>query len=133
MFGYVVEALRLRREAGVEPFTVLSCDNVRGNGHLAKRMVLAYARRRDEQTHTEPLADWIEQNVAFPNCMVDRITPVTSDEDRAMIAEDYGIEDAWPVVSEDFIQWVLEDDFPSGRPAFEETGVQMVADVEPMS
>ena len=131
MFGYVVEALRLRREAGVEPFTVLSCDNVRGNGHLAKRMVLAYTRRRDEQTHTEPLADWIEQNVAFPNCMVDRITPVTSDEDRAMIAEDYGIEDAWPVVSEDFIQWVLEDDFPSGRPAFEETGVQMVADVEP--
>ena len=131
MFGYVVEALRRRREAGVGPFTVLSCDNVRGNGHLAKEMVLAFTRRKDEQAHAEPLAGWIEQNVAFPNCMVDRITPVTAEEDRAMVAEDYGIEDAWPVVSEDFIQWVLEDDFPAGRPVFEEVGVQMVQDVEP--
>ena len=85
----------------------------------------------EELAHAEPLAGWIEQNVAFPNCMVDRITPVTAEEDRAMVAEDYGIEDAWPVVSEDFIQWVLEDDFPAGRPAFEEVGVQMVQDVEP--
>ncbi|MGO2585235.1 MAG: mannitol dehydrogenase family protein [Brachybacterium tyrofermentans] len=133
MFGYVVEALRRRREAGTEPFTVMSCDNVRGNGDLAKRMILAYARRRDENgLHGEAtVGDWIESHVAFPNCMVDRITPVTAPEDIEMISEDYGIEDAWPVVSEDFVQWVLEDEFPAGRPAYEEVGVQMVEDVEP--
>lgn len=126
MFGYVTEALRRRREAGTAPFTVLSCDNVRGNGDLAKRMMLAYAERKDPE-----LARWIEAHVAFPNSMVDRITPVTSEEDRAMVAQDYGIADAWPVVSEDFLQWVVEDEFPAGRPAFEEVGVQMVSDVEP--
>lgn len=126
MFGYIVEALRRRREAGAMPFTVLSCDNIRGNGDLAKRMILAFAQLRDAE-----LAQWIAENVAFPNCMVDRITPVTSQEDRAMVAQDYGVEDAWPVVSEDFLQWVLEDRFPAGRPAFEEVGVQMVDDVEP--
>lgn len=126
MFGYVVEALRRRREAGVGPFTVLSCDNVRGNGDLAKRMITAYAGRKDAE-----LSEWIQREVAFPNCMVDRITPVTSEEDREMIAREYGVDDAWPVVSEDFLQWVLEDDFPAGRPAFEEAGVQMVDDVEP--
>jgi len=133
MFGYVVEALRRRREAGTAPFTVMSCDNVRGNGDLAKRMILAYARRRDEKgLHGDaPIADWIESDVAFPNCMVDRITPVTAPEDIEMIASDYAIDDAWPVVSEDFVQWVLEDEFPTGRPAYEEVGVQMVEDVEP--
>ncbi|MGO1481926.1 mannitol dehydrogenase family protein [Brachybacterium sp. AOP42-C2-15] len=133
MFGFVVEALRRRREAGTAPFTVMSCDNVRGNGDLAKRMILAYARRRDENgLHGDaPIADWLESEVAFPNCMVDRITPVTAPEDIEMIASDYGIEDAWPVVSEDFVQWVLEDHFPAGRPAYEEVGVQMVEDVEP--
>ena len=133
MFGYVVEALRRRRGAGTPPFTVMSCDNVRGNGDLAKRMMLAYARRRDENgLHDDaPMALWIEQEVAFPNCMVDRITPVTAPEDIEMIADDYGIDDAAPVVSEDFVQWVLEDEFPAGRPAYEEVGVQMVEDVEP--
>lgn len=131
MFGYVVEALRRRREAGVVPFTVMSCDNVRGNGDLARRMVLAYTRRKDGLVHGQALAGWIEEQVAFPNSMVDRITPVTSEEDRAMVARDYGVHDAWPVVSEDFIQWVLEDRFPAGRPAFEQVGVQMVDDVEP--
>ena len=133
MFGYVVEALRRRRETGTAPFTVMSCDNVRGNGDLAKRMILAYARRRDENgLHGDaPIADWLESDVAFPNCMVDRITPVTAPGDIEMISADYGIDDAWPVVSEDFVQWVLEDDFPGGRPAYEEVGVQMVEDVEP--
>ena len=133
MFGLVVEALRRRREAGTAPFTVMSCDNVRGNGDLARRMILAYARRRDENgLHAgAPIADWIESEVAFPNSMVDRITPVTAPEDIEMVAAEYGIDDAWPVVSEDFVQWVLEDDFPSGRPAYEEVGVQMVEDVEP--
>ncbi|WP_422115776.1 mannitol dehydrogenase family protein [Brachybacterium sp. UNK5269] len=133
MFGFVVEALRRRREQGTAPFTVMSCDNVRGNGDLAKRMILAYARRRDEKgLHGDaPIADWIDAEVAFPNCMVDRITPVTAPEDIEMVRTDYGIEDAWPVVSEDFVQWVLEDEFPAGRPAYEEVGVQMVEDVEP--
>lgn len=131
MFGYVVEALRRRRAAGIPPFTVMSCDNVQGNGDLARRMILAYARGKDELVHATALAGWIEEQVAFPNCMVDRITPVTSDEDRQMVAREYGVEDAWPVVSEDFIQWVLEDRFPAGRPAFEQVGVQMVEDVEP--
>ncbi|MGQ7786237.1 mannitol dehydrogenase family protein [Nesterenkonia sp. PF2B19] len=126
LFGFIVEALRRRREAGAEPFTVLSCDNIRGNGDLAQRMILAFARLRDAD-----LAAWIEAHVAFPNCMVDRITPVTTEADRAMVAEDFGVDDAWPVVSEDFLQWVLEDRFPAGRPAFEEAGVQMVDDVEP--
>ncbi|MGO2559606.1 mannitol dehydrogenase family protein [Brachybacterium sp.] len=133
MFGYVVEALRRRRESGTAPFTVMSCDNVRGNGDLAKRMILAYARRRDEHgLHGgTPIAEWIENDVAFPNCMVDRITPVTAPADIEMVSSDYGIEDDWPVVAEDFVQWVLEDDFPAGRPAYEEVGVQMVEDVEP--
>jgi len=126
MFGYVIEALRRRRETGEQPFTVLSCDNVRGNGDLARRMLLAYAQRKDPQ-----LAEWIAEQVAFPNCMVDRITPVTADADRTMVGESFGVQDAWPVVSEDFIQWVLEDRFPAGRPAFERVGVQMVEDVEP--
>lgn len=131
MFGFLVEALRRRRAAGTAPFTVLSCDNVRGNGELAKRMLLAYARIKDRSAHAEPMADWIRDSVAFPNTMVDRITPVTAEEDRAMVREGYGIDDAWPVVCEDFLQWVIEDDFPAGRPAFEEAGAQLVAEVEP--
>ena len=131
MFGFVVEALRRRRAAGVPPFTVLSCDNVQGNGALAQRMVLAYAELRDRRTPEDPLAEWISAEVAFPNTMVDRITPMTSDEDRAMVGADYGVEDSWPVVSEDFLQWVIEDHFPAGRPAFEEAGAQLVDDVEP--
>jgi len=133
MFGYVVEALRRRREAGTAPFTVMSCDNVRGNGDLAGRMILAYARRRDDNgLHGDvPIGDFIEAEVAFPNCMVDRITPVTAPADIEMVKGEYGIDDAWPVVAEDFVQWVLEDNFPTGRPAWEEVGVQMVEDVEP--
>jgi mannitol 2-dehydrogenase len=133
MFGFVVEALRRRREAGTPPFTLMSCDNVRGNGDLAKRMILAFAQLRDEGgLHGDaPMAPWIDENVAFPNCMVDRITPVTAESDIEMISREYDVQDAWPVVSEDFVQWVLEDSFPLGRPAWEEVGVQMVEDVEP--
>ncbi|PWH06316.1 mannitol dehydrogenase [Brachybacterium endophyticum] len=133
MFGFVVEALRRRRAAGAPPFTVMSCDNVRGNGDLAQRMILEYARLRDQAgLHgSEPMAPWIEEHVAFPNCMVDRITPVTAEDDIEMVAREYGVQDAWPVVSEDFVQWVLEDGFPQGRPAYEQVGVQMVEDVEP--
>jgi mannitol 2-dehydrogenase len=126
VFGLVVEALARRRARAVAPFTVLSCDNIQGNGDVARRQFGAYAALRDRE-----LAAWIEAEVAFPNCMVDRITPVTSEEDRALLAERYGVADRWPVVCEPFTQWVLEDSFPAGRPPFENAGVQLVSDVEP--
>ncbi len=126
VFGLVTEALVRRRERGLQPFTVMSCDNIQGNGEVAREVFTAFAGLRDPG-----LGAWMQENVAFPNSMVDRITPVTTDEDRDMVAEDFGIQDAWPVVSEDFEQWVLQDDFPLGRPSFEDAGVQLVADVEP--
>lgn len=126
VFGYVIEALRRRRDAGVLPFTVQSCDNISENGHVAKRMFGAFARFVDPE-----LADWIDAHVAFPNAMVDRITPATTDEDRADLGEDTGLQDAWPVVAEPFFQWVLEDTFTSGRPPYELAGVQVVEDVRP--
>ena len=125
-FGFIVEALRRRREAGVPPFTVMSCDNIPGNGHVARKMIAAFARLKDPST-----ADFLENEVRFPNCMVDRITPVTADADRAALAERFGIEDGWPVVCEPFTQWVLEDDFGGVRPPYEDVGVQIVEDVEP--
>ena len=126
IFGFLTEALRRRRSAGIAPFTVMSCDNIQGNGHLAKRMVVAFASRVDPE-----LAHWINAEVAFPNSMVDRITPVTTPEAVVEAGETLGLDDAWPVVAETFFQWVLEDNFPAGRPPFEKAGVQMVADVEP--
>ena len=125
-FGLVVEALARRRARGSAPFTVMSCDNIQGNGHVAQRMFTAFARLRDPE-----LGQWISDNVSFPNSMVDRITPATTDEDRAQVADRYGVLDGWPVVCEPFTQWVLEDAFPLGRPPVEQVGVQVVADVEP--
>ncbi|WP_372698962.1 mannitol dehydrogenase family protein [Arthrobacter sp. JSM 101049] len=125
-FGFVTEALRRRRAAGTAPFTIMSCDNIQGNGHLAARVFTAFATLKDPE-----LGAWMTGNVAFPNCMVDRITPVTTDADRASIAAEYGVEDEWPVVCEDFVQWVLEDNFPTGRPDWGSVGVQLVDDVEP--
>jgi mannitol 2-dehydrogenase len=125
-FGFVTEALRRRRERGVPPFTVLSCDNIQGNGDVAKSMFLAFAQLKDAN-----LATWIKEQVAFPNSMVDRITPVTSDEDIAEAADKLGLRDTWPVVAEPFFQWVIEDHFTMGRPNFDEVGAQFVEDVEP--
>jgi mannitol 2-dehydrogenase len=125
-FGLVAEALRRRRERGVPAFTVMSCDNIQENGAVAKRAFTTFARALDPE-----LADWIEQESHFPNSMVDRITPVTTDEDRAQIKEQFGVDDGWPVVAEPFFQWVLEDAFVDGRPPVEEAGVQVVDDVEP--
>lgn len=124
-FGFLTEALRRRRAAGTPPFTVMSCDNLPGNGHVVRGTLVAFARLLDAE-----LADWIDQQVAFPNCMVDRITPVTSPEDIDKVA-DLGITDRWPVVCEPFTQWVIEDEFPSGRPEFERVGAQVVPDVVP--
>ncbi|MDR1934310.1 MAG: mannitol dehydrogenase family protein [Candidatus Accumulibacter sp.] len=111
ILGLIVYALRNRRAAGLPPFTVLSCDNLPNNGKLARAAVLAFARELDAE-----LAAWIEAEVRFPCTMVDRITPATTDADRAHAAERLGMEDAWPVVTEQFAQWVIEDDFSMGRP-----------------
>jgi len=126
VFGLVCAGLRLRRERGITPFTVMSCDNIQGNGHVAERMFSAYARALDPE-----FAMWMNDHVPFPNSMVDRITPSTTDADRADVATSYGIEDGWPVVCEDFCQWVLEDKFADGRPPYEDAGVQVVKDVAP--
>ena len=125
-FGLITEALVRRRSRGIDPFTVMSCDNIQGNGHMAQEVFTAFARRRDSE-----LGEWVASNVRFPNSMVDRITPVTTDEDRAQVRERFAIEDAWPVVCEPFTQWALEDNFSAGRPPLEEVGVQVVADVLP--
>jgi mannitol 2-dehydrogenase len=126
VFAYIVEALRRRRAAGMEPFTVLSCDNLQGNGEIARQTVTSFARLLDEE-----LGAWIDTNVSFPNCMVDRITPGTTDADVAAISESFDIEDAWPVPAEPFTQWIVQDHFPTGRPALERVGVQFVEDVKP--
>ncbi|WP_432974851.1 mannitol dehydrogenase family protein [Dactylosporangium sp. CA-233914] len=126
VFGIIVAGLRLRRERGIEPFTVMSCDNIEGNGDVTRGSIVAFARLLDPD-----LAEWIERTVRFPNSMVDRITPVTTPEDRNMVAERFGVRDAWPVICEDFVQWALEDDFSQGRPPWEAVGVQMVEDVRP--
>jgi mannitol 2-dehydrogenase len=125
-FGFVTEALRRRRERGLAPFTVMSCDNLQGNGHLSRRAFTAFARLRDPE-----LGEWVEREVRFPNSMVDRITPQTTDDDRAEVRERFGIDDRWPVMCEPFTQWVLEDAFSLGRPPYEDAGVQVVDDVEP--
>ncbi|MGY1750256.1 mannitol dehydrogenase family protein [Modestobacter sp. SYSU DS0511] len=126
VFGLVTEALARRRARGVAPFTVLSCDNLQGNGGLARRAFTAFAGMRDPG-----LADWIAQEVSFPDCMVDRITPVTTPADATQVEQDLGVADAWPVVCEPFAQWVIEDRFPSGRPPLEAVGAQFVDDVAP--
>jgi mannitol 2-dehydrogenase len=125
-FGLVTEALRRRRSRGLAPFTVMSCDNLQGNGRLSQRVFTTFARLRDPD-----LGDWVEREVRFPNSMVDRITPVTTDADRAEVRERFGIDDLWPVVSEPYTQWVLQDAFTAGRPAYEQAGVQVVDHVEP--
>lgn len=126
VFGYLCTALDRRRRAGDPPFTIMSCDNLQGNGRVARTAVTSFARLRDDA-----LANWIETHVAFPNAMVDRITPQTTDADRALVGDVFGIADNWPVVTEPFRQWVLEDEFPTGRPPLERVGVQVVTDVTP--
>ena len=124
--GIIVEAYRRRRDGGARPFTALSCDNIQHNGTVLRDAVLALAGLRDPA-----LAEWIEQHGSFPSTMVDRITPVTADTDVAGLVERYGIVDRWPVFSETFKQFVIEDRFLAGRPAWEEVGAQFVDDVAP--
>ncbi len=126
VFGYLVEALDRRRTAGLPPFTVLSCDNIPSNGAAARTMVVSFARLRDPE-----LAEWIEEHVTFPNSMVDRITPETTPEERDRVARSFGVDDRWPVITEPFSQWVIEDAFCNGRPPLDQVGAQFVADVAP--
>jgi mannitol 2-dehydrogenase len=126
VFGMIARALRARRQAGHAPFTVMSCDNIPGNGDVARDAVVGVAAQLDPE-----LARWIDIEVAFPNSMVDRITPRTTDDDRRSVNQELGVADECPVVCEPFWQWVLEDRFPLGRPPFERAGVQLVDDVEP--
>ncbi|WP_248304661.1 mannitol dehydrogenase family protein [Breoghania sp. L-A4] len=124
--GLLCRALELRRTAGVIPFTVLSCDNLPENGRTTAAIVTEFAAQHDEE-----LARHINTEVAFPSTMVDRIVPATTDEDRMNVVEETGRYDAWPVVTEPFTQWVMEDRFTAGRPKFETAGVELVADVRP--
>jgi fructuronate reductase len=118
--------LQLRREAGIRPFTVLSCDNLPANGETTARIVTSYAALR-----SRALASHIASGVAFPSTMVDRIVPATTDDDRKLVCAASGLWDSWPVMSEPFTQWVVEDHFPGGRPALEAAGVEFVKDVRP--
>jgi len=125
-FGLIAGALSRRRDRGIAPFTVMSCDNLPDNGQLARRAFTAFARLKDPE-----LADWIEHEVRFPDSMVDRITPGTTDDDRTGIRDRFGLDDQWPVVCEPFTQWVLEDSFTAGRPPYSDAGVQLVDQVQP--
>jgi mannitol 2-dehydrogenase len=126
VFGFIVAGLAARRALGIPAFTVMSCDNVPHNGVVTRNAVVGLAHLSNPA-----LADWIKTNVAFPNAMVDRITPATGDRERKICAEEFGVVDTWPIFCEEFKQWVVEDNFPSGRPAWEKVGAQFVDDVTP--
>ncbi len=124
--GLIAAALNRRRLRGLPAFTVMSCDNLQGNGHITQKVLLAFTALSNPA-----LQQWIERNTAFPNSMVDRITPATTPADIAFVAERFGLDDAWPVVTEPFRQWVVEDTFSNGRPQWEKVGGQLVSDVAP--
>lgn len=126
VFGLILAGLKKRREAGLPPFTIMSCDNIPGNGEVTEAAICGLAKLSDPD-----FAAWIEHNVSFPNSMVDRITPATGKREIEIARDTYGVEDGWPVFCEEFKQWVLEDKFPLGRPAFEDAGAEFVPDVAP--
>lgn len=122
-FGAIIAALKLRRDQGVGPFTVMSCDNLQSNGDMLRQTVLSLARMSDPA-----LADWIAAQCSFPNSMVDCIVPATGTAERAL-ANGFGIHDAAPVTHENFRQWVIEDHFCAGRPPLEQVGATFCEDV----
>jgi mannitol 2-dehydrogenase len=124
VFGVVAEGLRRRRKEGGGPVTLLTCDNLQHNGDTAKKAFLSFISAQDGE-----LADWVGANVSFPNSMVDRITPATTPADIARLNELSGVDDKAPVYCEDYVQWVIEDDFKAGRPAWERVGVAFTDDV----
>ena len=124
--GYLFAAAKQRMANNGAPFTIMSCDNLPGNGHMTRRLLLQFADLRD------PAAGrWIADNVAFPNSMVDRITPAVTLSTLAFVRDTFGVDDNCPVVSESYLQWVLEDHFAAGRPQLDEVGVQFTGNVEP--
>lgn len=125
-FGYLTAALKIRKEQGLPAFTVQSCDNIQHNGNVTRKMLLAFAAEQDKA-----LSLWIEDNVTFPNAMVDRITPVSQKSDIDYVTTEYGVVDEWPITCEHFTQWVIEDSFSNGRPNWNLTGAQFVSDVTP--
>jgi len=124
--GYIVQALKLRRERNLQAFTVMSCDNVQENGHIAKSVIIAFARLLDVE-----LSEWIESNVTFPCTMVDRIVPAVTSETLDEISALLGVEDPCAIACEPFRQWVIEDNFVAGRPDWDIVGAEFVADVVP--
>jgi fructuronate reductase len=126
IFGFLAEALARRRSAGITPFTILCCDNLPSNGAVLSSLLQQFCTLKNPE-----LARYVEAEVACPSSMVDRIVPATTDEDRRRISEVLGFDDAWPVVTEPFRQWVIEDRFTAGRPGWEAHGVTMVRDVAP--
>jgi fructuronate reductase len=126
VLGFLATAIARRRAAGIAPFTVLSCDNLPSNGRTVHRLLAQYA-----DIASTDFGDFVREAVVCPDTMVDRIVPATTDDDRARIAEALGVADAWPVVAEPFTQWVIEDCFPTGRPAWEIAGATLVEDVAP--
>ncbi|MDE6072589.1 MAG: mannitol dehydrogenase family protein [Muribaculaceae bacterium] len=126
VFGYIAEGLRKRRDADAGKVTILTCDNLQHNGNTAKKAFMGFIKAQDPE-----LARWAEENVTFPNSMVDRITPATRPEDVERLNKMNGTSDKAPVYCEDFIQWVVEDNFANGRPRWEEVGVEFTDDVAP--
>lgn len=127
IYGYLSAALKLRKESAQAPFTVMSCDNIQHNGKVTRKMLLSFLSAQDSD-----LATWVEKEVAFPNSMVDRITPVTTAVEIDYLRQNFDLEDEWPVTCEPFLQWVIEDNFSNGRPDFDQIeGVQFVSDVTP--
>lgn len=126
VFGYIAEGLRRRRNAGNGGLTILSCDNLQHNGNTTERAVKSFVEAQDLE-----LASWITENISFPNSMVDRITPATTPIDIERINRQNGTDDMAPVYCEDFIQWVIEEHFIKGRPAWEQVGAEFTDDVTP--
>jgi mannitol 2-dehydrogenase len=126
VFGLVADALARRRDRGLPSPTIVSCDNIEGNGDVARHAFTTYA----DGVHPG-LGDWMNAHTRFPNSMVDRITPVTTPDVIGVLRDEFGVEDQWPVVAEPFTSWVLEDDFSDGRPPYEDVDVLLVDDVTP--
>ncbi|WP_310779053.1 mannitol dehydrogenase family protein [Mycobacterium sp. Z3061] len=126
VFALVTEALDRRRLRGVKSPTIVSCDNIVGNGHIARQAFTSYAQKSNPA-----LAQWMDENTRFPNSMVDRITPVTTPDVIESLTTEFGVHDAWPVITEPFAMWALEDDFADGRPPLDRAGVTFADDVSP--
>ena len=126
IFGYLAKAMKIRKTQVGSGLTILSCDNILHNGDVTKKMFLTFLEHSDME-----LMRWVEENCSFPNSMVDRITPKTTEEDKEIVRSLSDFDDLWPVASEPFSQWIIEDKFIEGRPRWELAGAQFVDDVFP--